>query len=219
LGDGTRVTHSTPVDVQGGLRFVELSGGDSHICGRTADGRAFCWGSNGNGQVGNGSLDPSELVVPTSVVGDHRFTALTSAASHTCGLTADAAYCWGYDGYGQLGDGNSLERVSSPTLVQSSVRFVEISAGGFHTCARSANGMAYCWGKNDAGSIGDGTQMNRWRPVAVAGDLHFLQLDLGSTSTCGIATQRQTFCWGDNSHAQLGIGSTQPSGVPALVGW
>ena len=86
---------------------------------------------------------------------------------HTCGLTAaGAAYCWGLNVYGQLGDGTTTDQVS-PGLVAGGVRFAAVSAGFFHTCGVTAAGAGYCWGANGDGQLGDGTTTDRLTPVRV----------------------------------------------------
>ena len=86
---------------------------------------------------------------------------------HTCGFTtAGAAYCWGFNIYGALGDGTTTDR-SSPELVAGGVSFAAVSAGDGHTCGVTAAGAAYCWGDNSSGQLGDGTTTNRLTPVRV----------------------------------------------------
>jgi len=98
------------------------------------------------------------------------FTAVTAGDAHTCGVTAaGAAYCWGYNSSGQLGDGTTTNRLS-PMLVKApaGVSFAALTAGRLHTCGVTAAGTAYCWGGNGFGQLGDGSTTNRLTPVLVA---------------------------------------------------
>jgi len=219
LGNGTTDASPTPIPVSGGFHFVEITAGDSHTCGRTLLGKAYCWGNNGNGQGGNGAAG-TQSIAPVAVVGDLRFAGLSAGASHTCGWTiTGAAYCWGFDGYGQLGDGGSDEKVPTPVPVSGGLRFIEVSAGAFHTCARTPGGSAYCWGKNDGGNLGDGTQANSVVPVEVLGGLNFTDLTSGNSHTCAIAIAAKAYCWGANDVGQLGDGTTIYRDVPMRVLW
>jgi alpha-tubulin suppressor-like RCC1 family protein len=167
IGDGTTTQRLTPVAVQGGLVFTALTGGGQHTCGRTSAGAAYCWGYNATGALGDGTSGPNRLT-PVAVQGGLVFTALTAGFIHTCGLTsAGAAYCWGDNSYGQLGDGTGTYRLT-PVAVQGGLVFTALTGGVSHTCGLTSAGAAYCWGWNGPGQLGDGTWgTNRLTPVAV----------------------------------------------------
>jgi alpha-tubulin suppressor-like RCC1 family protein len=155
-----------PVAVSGGLSFTWVAAGRYHSCGLTTSGDAYCWGSNGSGQLGDGTTSGSSTPVPVS--GGRQFFALTVQSRQNCGLTADsAAYCWGSNGSGQLGDGTRISR-SAPVPVVGGLRFTAIETGSYHTCAVTGEGVAYCWGGNSYGELGDGTTEQRLAPVRVA---------------------------------------------------
>jgi len=219
LGDQTIMTRIAPVAVAGGYTFDRVRTGGYHTCALTADGVPYCWGANNNGQLGvlrSNTLcqgAPCELQ-PTPVESGLVLTELSAGYGHTCGLTADgAAYCWGNNTTGQLGNGY-FTSVARPVLVTAEARFTKISAGRNHTCALTAEGQAYCWGLNankQLGSEGSNDQcLNTLsctsHPLAVETDVRFKDIAAGGDHTCAISDDDRAYCWGQNDAAQLGLG-------------
>jgi alpha-tubulin suppressor-like RCC1 family protein len=202
------------------LAFLQVSGGEFHSCGVTTDGRAYCWGLNTSGQLGDGTT--TERLAPVAVVGGLRFRHVSVGYAHSCGVTTqNRAYCWGNNFWGQVGDGTEGGdnwRVT-PVLVAGGRRFRQVRAGYDHTCALTPSDVAFCWGHNSFGQLGDGTTAlgGRTRPVRVLGGLLWRQLSGGSEHTCGITQTYQVYCWGLNNHGQLGNGTTAHSVKPAPV--
>jgi alpha-tubulin suppressor-like RCC1 family protein len=216
VGDGTTAQRVTPTPVAGGVAFASLAAGFIHTCGLTAGGVAYCWGDNTFGELGDGTT--TSHLTPVAVQGGLLFTTLTAtgAAFHTCGLTAGgAAYCWGYNGYAELGDGTTINRLA-PTPVASGLVFTSLAAGGYSTCGLVAAGTPYCWGRGDSGELGDGAQIERPIPVAVAGSLAFASLAGGGFHSCGVTAAGAAYCWGFNQYGELGAGTTAPLGPVAV---
>ena len=198
------------------VTFAAVSVGGIHTCGVAAGGVAYCWGWNTRGQLGDGTSG-TERWVPVRVVGDARFAAVSAGDRYTCGLTTTgAAYCWGLNGWGQLGDGTTTDR-SSPVLVAGVLNFKLVATGFRQTCAIAVSGAAYCWGLNRAGQLGDGTTTDRSSPARVAGDLTFSAVSAGDFHTCGVTTAGAAYCWGANGDGQLGDGSTTNRSTPTPV--
>src|SRR6266851_730877 len=136
LGTGSREQSSVPVAVAGGYSFSALSTGHDHACALTADGTAYCWGYNQFDQLGTGPAGGPQFcddfpcsTVPAAVAGGLKFAAVsagTGAIGFTCGLTpAGAAYCWGYNGDGELGDGTTANS-STPLAVGGGSTFAAV---------------------------------------------------------------------------------------------
>jgi len=222
IGDGTTINRrgATAVSTPAGVTFATVETGGSHACGLTATGAAYCWGDNSEGQLGDGSTISSLTPIAVAMPGGVSFRSLAVSFFHTCGLsTAGAAYCWGYNGVGELGDGTTIDRWI-PTVVIGTVPFTVLSTVYLHTCGLTPAGQPYCWGDNRYGQIGDGTTVDRWTPTAVTlpAGVSFTSLVAGSFHTCAISAGGTPYCWGANIYGQLGDGTTADRWTPTAVG-
>lgn len=171
----------------------------------------------------NGNSPPS--LEATAVV-DQLFAVFpvsTFGRFHSCGLTAaGAAYCWGNNWSGSLGDGSHHDR-NRPVPVSTTLTFSAISAEGQHTCGIGHDSRTYCWGRNDYGQLGDGTDGNgsvmrvRGTPAPVKTSVIFKKVFTGGANTCGLASDGTAYCWGMNVQGELGDGSTISRSTPVAV--
>jgi hypothetical protein len=170
LGDSSMDDRAVPVRVAGNLSFTQLSAGSFYTCGLTAAGAAWCWGSNVFGALGDGTR--TLRLYPVPVGGGLQFSQVSAGGVHTCGIAfGNTAYCWGWNGGGQVGDSTTINRLT-PTPVFGGLSFAEISANPGsdlegHTCGVTTGSVAYCWGTNDHGQLGDGTTTPRLAPTPV----------------------------------------------------
>jgi alpha-tubulin suppressor-like RCC1 family protein len=170
IGDGTTADRRSPVAVSGLAGVRALAAGEARRCAAlTRAGGVKCWGSNYLGELGNETT--IRQLTPSAVSGlDSGVAAIAAGGeAHGCALTtAGEVKCWGYNGYGQLGDGTTANR-HSPVDVSGLPGGVQaIAAGGYgHTCALTSAGEVKCWGRNSSGQLGDGTTTERSRPVGV----------------------------------------------------
>ncbi len=208
--------------------FTAVEAASGFRCGLTTAGVAECWGGLGLA-LGRGSADSSSI--PAPVAGGLTFTTLSASGSHACALTtAGAAYCWGLNSTGQLGAPSTDQCGGepcglAPVAVAGGLAFQSISAGAWHTCALTAGGKAYCWGRNAEGELGDGTIENRAEPVAVDGDLIFASVSAGglamtpSGRTCGVTTTKVAYCWGGLVGDGTSLARMEPTQVAGEFQW
>jgi alpha-tubulin suppressor-like RCC1 family protein len=207
-----------PVTVAASLAQTTLAAGLFHTCGLDATGAAYCWGNNGYGQLGNSTTIGSVTANPTpeAVVGGVTFASLTAGFNHTCGLTpTGAAYCWGANYAGQLGNTTNSGVLNgpdgkhpTPLPVDGNLTFSVLEAGNDFTCGLTPQGVMYCWGNNSLGQLGTTTNnitsLPNPTPTPVNGNLTFVAVGAGSSHTCGVATGGIVYCWGNNDNGQLG---------------
>jgi len=170
LGDGTTVDKSTPTDVSGLATGVNaVASGYWHTCAVTSSHGLKCWGNNSNGQLGDGTH--ANKSTPVDVIGlTSGVTAISAGSAHTCALTTSGGVkCWGDDGYGQLGDGTTLDKSTPVNVSELTSGVTAIAAGLLHTCALTTSGGVKCWGDNNNRELGDGTNGFATTPVSVVG--------------------------------------------------
>jgi alpha-tubulin suppressor-like RCC1 family protein len=220
-----------PVRVVGRLRFRQVSAGRFHTCGVTTDNRAYCWGGSFGGRLGNRTRTGPPSTKPVRVARGLAFRQLSAGDDHTCGVTTEnIAYCWGVNEDGELGHGtSSVPEVcpntgegycnTRPVQVLGRLLFGRVDGGGRSTCGLSTKGVAYCWGENLVGMLGNGTNTGpeicassapcSTRPVRVKGGLVFRQVSAGAQHTCGVSTSTVAYCWGSNEYGELGNGTSR----------
>jgi hypothetical protein len=169
LGDGTKTDSSVPSRVFGDLAFsTELGASQHNTCALTTTGVAYCWGDNWHSQVGNGA-GRGAVLTPQPVAEVPAFHRLGVGGDHACALTpAGEAWCWGDNLRGALGHMSRTDyNLARP--VSGGFAFAAISGGGWdHYCAATVgDGQLYCWGANEKGQLGDGTNISRDYPARV----------------------------------------------------
>jgi alpha-tubulin suppressor-like RCC1 family protein len=144
---------------------------------------------------------------------------LDFGAEHGCIVRDGTPWCWGNNSSGQLGDGTRVSRAEARPLASLSANVVEIGGGNQHTCARSADGSAWCWGDNARGQLGLDTVYRQSSPQHVSAlGSDVASISVGADHTCAITTAGALWCWGDNRRGQLGSGSSADlERLPVLV--
>ena len=180
-------------------------------------GEVWCTGGNGNGNLGNGSLRPSTRL--ERVFGLNTAEQLVAGRDHICvRLANQGVSCWGRNLNGQLGNSDPDRRnQNEPVTVANLTSVVHLTAGLHHTCAVKADGSVYCWGFNEFGSLGDGSNTDRGAPVQST--IEGVEQIAAGAHTCAVDTDRQVYCWGYNQFGAVGTGgNTESVTEPTRVG-
>jgi len=191
--------------------WSSVAAGTSHTCGITTAKNLYCWGNNGNGQIGNGVAGGNQLPL-YRVGGVGVWTRVAAGNTHSCGITtAMNLYCWGNNTFGQVGYGAPAGNQLPLFRVGGTGIWNNIVAGSFHTCGITTAKNLYCWGSNTYAQIGDGDDNENQRPLARIGGVGvWSSIAAGAQHTCGITTAKNLYCWGYNAYGQTGTGSSGP---------
>lgn len=204
-----------PVLVAARHPYVSIAAGGVHTCGVSAQ-LVYCWGGNASGELGD-STDSTRRA-PVLARDTVEWLDVTAGTNHTCGRALDhSARCWGKNDHGQLGTGQADSLARRPVVVTGGHSWIMLAAGGAHTCGIASDSLAYCWGADSTGQLGDSTFTDRPAPVPVYGGIHFSWISAGGGHTCGLSTSGAVYCWGDNGDGQLGDHTTTHRPVPTLV--
>ena len=204
---------------------VGVAPGSGHTCAVRVNGLVTCWGSNFNGQLGNGFTDSGAHVFPAGVPDLDEVVAVASGGNHSCALrTNGTVRCWGANFSGQIGDGtiSLFDSRPSPTAVNGLGAVVVLALGDEHSCARRTDGDVRCWGRDDNRQLGDGFTTNQPTQITVADHfsgtpttgfvptplLDVEGLAAGETHSCALQVDEQKFAVGartisDNWAARL----------------
>lgn len=203
-----------PVGAPDEWKMVKAAGSitSGFSCGIKSDGTAWCWGTNSNGQLGNGTTTASN--VPVTTTGSWKL--ISAGGNHNCGIRADGtAWCWGSNTNGQLGTGTTTSS-NSPVQSSDTGPWKMVSAGGSHSCGLKNDGTAWCWGFNSNGQLGNGGTTQSPAPVKIGTDL-WISISAGFQHSCGIKQDGTAWCWGNGNMGRLGNNSTTSSSSPVAV--
>jgi alpha-tubulin suppressor-like RCC1 family protein len=192
-------------------------------------GTGLAWGSNGSGELGNGtntssttpvnvhSTTPVNVQLPAGTT----ITAIAAGFGHSLALTSTGAVlAWGYNANGQLGNGTNTDS-TTPVNVQlpAGTTITAIAAGGFHSLALTSTGAVLAWGRNVSGELGNGTTTNSTTPVAVSAPATsgITAIAAGAFHSLAVTSTGAVLAWGRNVSGELGNGTNTDSTTPVAV--
>ena len=210
--------------------WKQLSAGDAHSLGIASDDAAWAWGDNESGQLGDGTTDPKDVPTPINTANNRpqAWKQLSAGYLHSLGIASDdAAWAWGDNFYGALGDG-TVDSKNVPTPINTENNrpqaWKQLSAGYLHSLGIDNSNTAWAWGWNEYGQLGDGTSdsdnsknaptlvdINAGKPTT------WNQLSAGAAHSLGVALNNTAWAWGFNLIGQLGIGDQNNQSVPTNI--
>jgi len=213
LGDGAGSTNQpTPVqEATAATDWKTVTAGLFHTCATKTNNTLWCWGEDGDGQLGNGAVTGQQHTPSQESTAATDWAVVDAGGQHTCAVKANGTlWCWGFDGNQELGNswGVSGDQISPYQEFTAATDWSTVSAGVWYTCAVKTTGTLWCWGDDVNDQLGNGatsgqqdvpvqeaTVATDWKTVA-AGEWH----------TCAIKTNGTLWCWGLDGDGQIGDG-------------
>jgi alpha-tubulin suppressor-like RCC1 family protein len=237
LGNGTFTRTDTPVQVIGLTGVTTIAAGNHHSLALKSDGTVWAWGQNLFGQLGNGTFTTLTITTPydgintpVQATGLTGVTAIAAGVQHSLALKNDGTvWAWGYNFYGQLGNGTFTtidpSGVNTPVQVTGLTGVKAVAAGGYHSLALKNDGTVWAWGYNLYGQLGNGTYTNTSpfgivTPVQVIGLTGVTAIAGGGYNSLALNSDGTVWVWGGNDQGQLGNGTyttTKPFGIDTPV--
>ena len=235
----SEVSSPMHIPIPNNQNVIALSGGTNFWCIILEDRSGMCWGSNTNGQLGNGVSTghganaswSNPAPEPITILPQNRsLAAISTGQLHVCAILDNGSVvCWGGNHHGQIGNGtygdDGDSAVTTPQYVSlpAGRTAISIDSGFYHNCAILDDHSTWCWGRNNHGQLGDGTTTNSSTPIEISvPGLEFASISAGAYHTCAVATNASVWCWGQHDNGQLGLGGNatgypNDSDVPAWV--
>jgi prepilin-type N-terminal cleavage/methylation domain-containing protein len=201
---------------------IFIGGMADHVCGLKSDNKLYCWGSNYHGELGFTTTYGTNYQ-PKPVNSDTTpWLEVGLGNDISCGIKINGLlYCWGNSSQGSIGDGLPGFYRVVPTLVSGGFTDWKKVSSSMTVCAirgASGVGVAYCWGENNYGQIGDGTTVQRNVPTLVSGGFtDWIEISSTRHNACGIRSTGELYCWGRNHYGQIGDGTSTDRSTPTLV--
>jgi alpha-tubulin suppressor-like RCC1 family protein len=225
LGDNTIITKSTPVTSSaGGANWKQVSAGNSFISAIKTDGTLWCWGNNGNGQLGDNTTTSRSTPV-TTFAGGTNWKQVSCGYFNTAAIKTDGTlWIWGSGSGGKLGTNDVAQRLTPVTTFAGGTNWKQVFVGRQHNAAIKTDGTLWVWGTNTFGALGIGNVTTpRCTPVTTfAGGNNWKQVSVGGDApttghTAAIKTDGTLWLWGGGGNGQLGTNNTSSRCTPVTT--
>ena len=204
--------NATPARVSAGVGFT---------CATSASGSAYCWGVNGDGQLGNGSSTTSKVPVRVALPAGVAATSVSAGLERACALDSiGGGWCWGRNYNGAFGDDTyTNSRTPRPVALPVGISLTRLQTGWYHTCGISNLGDVLCWGENGSGALGWGGSFGgkTIRTAALPSGTIAATLSTGLAATCATTTDGHAWCWGGNLRGSAGTGNSTAVFSPTRI--
>ena len=216
---------TAPVAIELPGKVLQVALGESSQYALLEDGTVVAWGTNDEGQLGNGPLGasgelgryPKPSVTPVRVTGLSRIVQIAAGMKHAVALDRDGSvWAWGRRDNGEIGDGEPKGlralRAIGPIRVPGLEGITPIAVDSSHNLALRSDGHVMAWGSNNHGELGLGTRVTGWRPAEVPGLDRVVAIAAGIGSLAGGGTSGAVrddgtvWMWGSNASAMMGNG-------------
>lgn len=217
--NGAKITRPVLAEFDVNLRFVQISSKYETAGGVTDSGEVYLWGYGGSGILGNG-LDSDDRFLPEKTgLSDVSFLSL--GYDNGAAVTNDGVlYIWGDNTYGQLGTGGPVEICPPspiPFFAEQNIKIADVSAGGYHIAAISADGRLFTWGFGGQGQLGNGSASSKYIPFEIGLPSAAVKAAAGGEYTGVLTADGTVFMFGDNTYGKLGTGDENTSLAPAQL--
>lgn len=241
LGDGTSDNRNIPTEITNnfnldiGETITEVDIGTRYSLATTSTGKLFTWGSeyksNEYGVIEPDWYTPREITNQFPLNVGEKIINIYSGNRHHAALTSEGRlFSWGYNEYGQLGDGTTIGRYDdlNPNPIEITGNFnlnageclLDVSLGSNHSSTLTSEGRLFMWGNNDDGQLGDGTNIDKSLPIEITTNFSLnieetiVKVDLGYYHSSIVTSEGRVFMWGDNSEGQLGDRTNTDKNLP-----
>jgi len=218
LGDNSVTSRRTPVSVAGAIKtFCKIAASNNHSVAIDKNGRVWAWGANFNGQIGDNTIVSKNT--PVSILGGVKtFCQIYAGQIHVIAIDKNGRlWSWGDNTNAQLGDNSITARRTPVSVLGTAKTFCQISAGVAHSVGIDRNGKIWCWGTNNNGQLGDGTQVSKRTPVSIYGTKTFCRISAGLNHTIAVDSSGNVWSWGENISGVLGNNASLSKRTPVSI--
>lgn len=212
-----QVFQTTPSYAESSVKITQIAASPTHVLILTNSGEVYGWGRNGNGQLGDGTLN-NQTTSLTRVKNLPSIAAISVGFNTSYALTEQGdLYTWGFESYGELGDGQEYSLHMVPIKIEGLPQIKQIDGGSSFTVALTNSGDVYTFGNNSLGQLGDGTTVNSLAPLKISGLSNVSAISSDYNDAMALTASGEVYSWGNNSSGQLGDNSKISRSIPVKV--